>query len=111
MMDYRDFERHMKKIVAVHEFDNGLSKLSAEARNGSDMDVCFAFPTLIDSTIELLQEAMNDEDEWIDYWVYELNCGEEYFDGIALDANGNPIELKTIWDLYNAIKIQKGQKN
>ena len=51
----------------------------------------------------LLKDIMKDEDNWIEYYIYELNWGKDYEDGCIQDKNGNNIPLKTIEDLYNLL--------
>lgn len=56
--------------------------------------------SLLDDVVELLELAMNDEDHWIGYWLFEQNCGEDWDDATACDADGHPIILKTQLELY-----------
>ena len=46
---------------------------------------------------------MHDKDDWIPYWLWELSCGKEYDEGAVVDEEGNPVRLKTVDDLYDAI--------
>lgn len=50
--------------------------------------------------IQLLDNHFGDECDWVAYWVYELDCGENYEDGSVLDNDGAIIKLKTIDDLW-----------
>lgn len=57
--------------------------------------------SLLDDVVELLELAMNDEDHWIGYWLFEQNCGEDWDDATACDADGHPFVLKTQLELYD----------
>jgi hypothetical protein len=58
---------------------------------------------LIDAIIALLKEAVNDTDDWIDYFVWELDFGRDYKDG-CVTADGKNIPLKTVDDLWDILK-------
>lgn len=57
-------------------------------------------PVAADAIIDLLRFIFDDQDDWISYWVCELNFGEEYEDGYVKDKDGKHIPLKTSDDLY-----------
>jgi hypothetical protein len=58
---------------------------------------------LIEAVIVLLKEAVNDTDDWIDYFVWELDFGRDYKDG-CVTADGKNIPLKTADDLWDILK-------
>ena len=60
---------------------------------------------IIDSLLKL---AMEDECDWIGYYMYELDWGNKYKRGSVKENNKN-IPLKTIEDLYNM--LTKGVNN
>lgn len=41
--------------------------------------------------------------DWIDFYLFEIACGEDYFDGCVTDENDNPIPLITPDDLWNLL--------
>lgn len=54
--------------------------------------------------IHWLEMLMDDtENGWIDYYVYETNCGTLFGDDAVTDENGQPIPFKTVDDLYNVL--------
>lgn len=60
---------------------------------------------LIDCFIDLLKEQMNDKDNWIEHFCWELNFGEENYRLKVLDKEGKEIPLTTaedLWDLLNS---------
>ena len=97
-----DFEKHMKNAVRLIEFENKLWELCGEAYKSS-MDCELTFPTLIDDVVALLSAATEDKDEWISYYLFELDCGKKYEDGMIKNADGSNIKLRTIQDLWNLL--------
>lgn len=59
------------------------------------------YSTLYEFTdiLKVLKIMFND-DEIIDYWVYDLNYGEKYYDGCITEKDNTEIVLKTAEDLY-----------
>ena len=49
-----------------------------------------------------LKSQFNDKCDWISYWMWELNFGENWKPGTVTE-NGNDIPLKTIDDLWNLL--------
>jgi hypothetical protein len=53
--------------------------------------------------VDLLRDAFNDnENDWLGYFIYELNWGNEYRPGTITDKGGK-IKLKTLDNLYNLL--------
>jgi len=53
--------------------------------------------------IELLRNIFNDESDWISYYIYDLDFGKEYREGVVQDENGQNVPLLTVEDLYNLL--------
>ena len=49
-----------------------------------------------------LKAQFDDKCDWIGYWMWELNFGENWKPG-TITENGNDIPLKTIDDLWNLL--------
>ena len=61
------------------------------------------YSTGLENTIINLLEALfkDEEDNWIDYWIGELDVGEKYEEGTVTDEDGSIIPLKTAEELYD----------
>ena len=57
-------------------------------------------PTCIEQALGLLAFIFDDKDQWIDYWVYELDFGRRYKEGMITYSNGENISLETAEELY-----------
>lgn len=63
----------------------------------------YANHILTNQLIEILKIAMTDtENDWIGYWIYELDYGKEYTEGCVTD-NGVNIPLRTASDLWDML--------
>ena len=61
------------------------------------------YKVLIDAFINLLKECGNDTNDWIGYFVWELDFGRDYTDGCVM-INGKDVPLRTAEDLWNILK-------
>lgn len=95
---YEDFKTAMNEIVKLRSFEDKLHDLCREMYDIFDCEL--SFPTMIDTVVLLLKIATNDTDEWIDYWVYELDCGKDYTEGAVRYTDGEIIPLATVDDLW-----------
>ena len=103
LINYEQFERHIKDILKITNFDDGLNELTKPFRESGEDFINISFPTLTSNVISLLEILTNDKNEWISYWIYELDCGKKYKEGCVVDANKKNIPLKTIKDLWNIL--------
>ena len=62
---------------------------------------CYEYEDLI---FKILQEAFKDKkNDWLGYYIYDLNFGKNWEEGKVTDKEGNDIPLKTAEDLYNIL--------
>lgn len=101
---YEEFEKHMLAIQRIITLQNSIdSMLNDHNRKCGDMAQVY-FPTLQSNVVELLEKATGDEkNEWICYWLYELDCGKKYRYGSVMSEKNEPIKLETIHDLWNLL--------
>lgn len=98
MITYEIFKKYLSKIVIKYKKMNDVD--TALYKAGCTID----YPTCIDEAINLLELLVDDKSKWINYWVFELECGEKYYDGcVTIDDKNVP--LKTIEDLWECITI------
>lgn len=58
---------------------------------------------LSNALIKVLQEVMNDNENWIAWFCYETDFGNESFRLQAFDENKQPIKMDNAGDLYDFI--------
>lgn len=99
MISKRAFVHAMNKL---QELDKKMSEVDAAMQNLSP-DFCrFYIPDVFTITIEILQEAMGDKDDWLAYFVYENDWLEDLKPG-DVEVDGEPVEIKSWADVYDFI--------
>ena len=107
MLTRKEFTDAMTAIVEQNAEDDIISKaLSSICPDACFYDTKYATKGLL----RLLESAMQDSFDWIEYWLYELDCGRKYRSSSAKDADGKPIKLKTIGNLYALLKKEYKNK-
>ena len=100
MLSLKEFTKHIETIKNLYELDDKISDLF-----NVEGIVCCSSDT-IDSITKLLEEIMGDQEcNWISYWLWELNFGED--DNNSVSIGEVHIPLTTIEDLYNMILRDK----
>lgn len=99
-MTFTDFEKYMN---AVHK-DYRWMDLVTDALNS---DVLYENLESQYFLLDLMTDIFEDKEDWIGYYVFELNWGEDYRPGIVKDKDGNDIPLATLEDLYNILMKKK----
>jgi len=72
----------------------------------NDFIDAYAFnnPIIEQDLIDALEEMYSDKNHWISYYVYELNCGTDWYKGKITDSQGNDIPLACAEDLWKLIQ-------
>lgn len=100
-LSFEDFTRHIKDIQLMSELQDKINDAKYSFNKSETKEAFhFYFPTGADNIIELLAMLTNDKNEWIDYWIYELEFGARADDFECTDGKGNIIPLRTIEDLW-----------
>lgn len=100
---YEEFKKHLDAVKRNMQFQDGLIDLVV-AFNKDSRDECeLMLPMMVDNVVDLLALATHDEDDWIAYWVFDLDCGKEYEDGCVTEGDGSIVKLETIEDLWNCL--------
>lgn len=94
MLSYTDFERYMNIIKKQYDWIESVCNVLNAAVN--------EMFTGISTSIELLERCMNDTNDWISWYIYETEWGEEE-DMLDVTIDGEPFKVKTIKDLYDVI--------
>ena len=80
----QEVERKMDKV------DEALYDLSPDFGG-------FHIPDVLEITLDVLVDIFNDKNDWIDYFINELDFLKDYKMGCVRDGNDVPIDLST-WD-------------
>ena len=109
LITFEEFSKHIDKIKKITELRDKVDSLFSEYARDEKTIAEMYFPTLDAESAELLAIVSGDNDGWIDYWIWELNCGADWTKGCVTDKEGNDIKLETVKDLWNAIKWDNEQ--
>lgn len=101
MMEFSKFKKYIEAIENVSRLKEHISDIRL---NDKRREFELYFPSLECEVTSLLEHIMEDKGEWISYWVFELDFGKKYKDGMVTDADGSIIKLQTVEDLYNFLK-------
>lgn len=99
IMSKESFCRVMDNYKSMFSFTDEMNELFDKYKADGNI-----YPPLCTSTvIDLLEFIFNDKDQWINYWIFELDFGKNYEDGYVKDEHGEVIPLKTTEDLYDLL--------
>lgn len=93
------FEEFEKLILAMQENDRKHDQLNT-ALSEVCIDSILYFPTLKQEILDYLNYAFGDKNDWIGYYICELDYGKEWEPGFVTDQDGSDIKLQTIEELY-----------
>jgi hypothetical protein len=94
-----------KQTEHDRKFAKKISKLFTDCQMiGYNNDV------LIEQMVKVLAELTRDKGDWIGYYVWELNFGDEWLEG-AVMVGGKDIKLQTPTDLWNLLQMERLAKN
>ena len=99
MLSRKEFNKIMQEIIDITEKQDKVNNILRNVSDFLSIDMTLQVPLVV----QLLEKIMNDEGEDIQYWMYELEFGKEYKDGMVLDKDNNIIKMGTIDDLYDLL--------
>ena len=101
MISKEDFCKHFKSIDEIRKTSQLTEKALGVKYLGDDN----IFHRLEDSIVDLLSIAVEDENELISYWIYDLDMGGEVVYLSINDENyHNPKNESELYDLLLTIK-------
>ena len=93
-----------KQTEHDRKFAKKISKLFTDCQMiGYNNDV------LIEQMVKVLSELTRDKGDWIGYYIWELNFGDDWLEG-AVMVDGKDVKLQTPTDLWNLLQREKGGK-
>lgn len=98
-MSKESFCRVMDNYKSMWNFTDDLNDLFRKYKSDGEVYP----PMCTETVIDLLEFIFNDKDQWINYWIFELDFGKNYEDGYVKDEHGEVIALKTAEDLYDLL--------
>ena len=105
IITFEKFDEVLSKIKKIHKLEDALVDLSVEYQKESRDEFNIWLPSILETELLTLLSRLFDDtgNDWIGYWIYELNFGERYYDGVAVNECDENIPLKTSRDLWNLL--------
>lgn len=95
-----EFIRRINNIEEQFQHDNKCHKaFSTILKN--DYVSNYDYNLILTDYIDMLEYIMDDKSQMITYFIYDLEFGKKYKDGMIIKHDGTIIKLKTVEDLYN----------
>lgn len=108
-MTKKQFCQHIKSLCEISEF---AGKLEAALNEFSDREMpSFVSLTKLEVLIyNVIRDSIEDEDDWIGYWLWELNQGKDA-KKCSVKIDNKCVPIKTPENLYDLIiKSKKNEK-
>ena len=90
----------LTEIKNENIYINKLDNIFRDMKNDFIHGAAFANPILTDLILRLLDAQFGEDCDWVRYWVYELDCGNNAKNMYVEDPDGNIIILETIDQLW-----------
>lgn len=103
-MTFKQFEKHILRLKELTEERDRINDVIKKSKLSDDFNEGLFGTTWFEVLVtDILMDTFNDENDWIGYFIYELDWGKSYKRGSIKDEKGKIIKLKTIKDLYNLL--------
>ena len=79
-------------------FNKSRENIENDFVNGASLQISHE-----STVVKLLKFIMNDQDDWIGYFIYELDYGRKYEAGMIQDENGMDIDISSSEKVYDYI--------
>lgn len=99
-MRKKEFVRLLSELVAIKKAEDKLAQAYKEFEPDIERFGHFRYEDLVVNTPMF---AMDDTDKWIQYWLYDLDCGERT--DLTVTDGERIVPLKTPGQLYDWFQI------
>lgn len=106
ILSKKEFVDVMNRLRGASDLQEQVNKLFHDSRENIENDFCNAAALQIsheNSVVFLLKRIMRDQYEYIDYFIYELDYGRKYEEGMITEADGRNIDIHSSELLYDFI--------
>ena len=107
-MDKQLFIKTIDIVEKQEKLDSENAELLAKVfPNAWSANLLYDTTIIIDQLIKILEIEMNDEDNWIGYFCYELDFGKDYKEGSITEKDDSIIDLSNASKLYDFLIKEK----
>lgn len=93
------FVKIINGIKAQREHDRKMNKKLSDVF--IDFDGWYDTDIVITPVEDALKEEFDDKNDWISYFIYDLDFGDEYSEGDVTEKDGTIIDISTAKKLYD----------
>lgn len=104
MLTKEEFVNILDRLDKVNILQDKMHDLLKESYDYIHNDFMDGWGFLIcneDIVVSLLEKIMNDDVGDVSYFIYELNYGRDYKDGMITEADGTIVDFSTAEKLYD----------
>jgi hypothetical protein len=112
MFSKEKFCKIISSLRAANKLQSDVDELYRQSRDNLDCDFMNAAALQINHesiVVELLEYIMNDDTNMISYFIYELDYGGKYVDGMITEFGKN-INISSAEKLYDYLAGQEQKK-
>ena len=95
------FTQILTEVKKQNRWADQLDFIFREMKNDFIQGWGFMNEPMVAYTIQLLDMQFGEDCDWVQYWVYELACGDNAESMQVETPDGHYIKLETIDDLWN----------
>ena len=104
MLTKQQFTKHLTRLIELKKEEEKITNLMRKSKLKDDFNgSLFGISLYEDLSVKILADAMDDKNDWIGYWLYELEYGARYKKGFVTDKDDKEIKMKSISDLYKCL--------
>lgn len=104
MVTFKKFDEIIEKVKEFSDFEDAMS--------GYGIDLCYSTASdMASEIIELLVLLVDDKEEWISWYCWEVDFGRKDKDGLNIvEINDKKYKIDSTKKLWNLIKQENQQK-
>ena len=94
-------ELFVETINFMKERNNAVDRINRELSTEFEYNTFYPYFRYEEMLVKVLETTMHDEGDWIRYFLYEGNYGEDLKPDSVSEADGTPIDITTSEKLYD----------
>ena len=101
MLDKDTFIKYMNEIIKQHDAIEELYEC-LDKSFGATGEGLISNIMSVSLPIKILTDVMNDTNGWIEYFIYECDCGRDG-ENMIWEGEDKPVPFYTVEDLWNVL--------
>lgn len=107
-LSFSVFKQTLEKMRDITDAEHNISKMCIKLNHKyKECSQAGYLPNMASDVVSLLEIILNDKAEWISYWAWDNDFGRKLELGAVKDADGVPIPITTIEELWDFLVDNK----